>query len=95
MPESTYIRHTTLFVGNLSWATTTEELIELFKPHGRVHAAKIVVDRITGKSRGFGFIEMPESDALVAIEALNGVHMGGRELQVNIARPKPREPATF
>ncbi len=78
-----------LFVGNLSYQLTEEELREAFETHGSVTSAAIITERDTGRSRGFGFVEMAEdSDARKAIEALNGFDLGGRALTVNEARPR-------
>lgn len=78
-----------LYVGNLSFDSTDEELRQLFEPHGTVESAKVATDRDTGRSRGFGFIEMSsDSEAESAISALNGSQVGGRALIVNEARPK-------
>src|SRR6185437_4181533 len=85
-----------LYVGNLPHNTTEAELRAFFEPHGTVDKASIVTDRETGRSRGFGFVEMTDSDAAdKAIAALNGAEMGGRTLTVNEAKPKsdrPRNP---
>ena len=87
-----------IFVGNLNWATTEDELEELFAPYGRVDRAEIIRERDTGRSRGFGFVEMPNaSEAQAAIDGLNGMELGGRTLTVNEARPReerggPRRP---
>lgn len=80
---------TKLYVGNLSFRTTSEELRDLFSQAGTVESASVVEDRETGRSRGFGFVEMatPE-EATTAIEQLNGKDVGGRNLTVNEARPK-------
>jgi cold-inducible RNA-binding protein len=78
-----------LYVGNLSFDSTDEELRQLFEPHGTVESAKVATDRDSGRSRGFGFIEMTsDSEAEAAITALNGAQAGGRALIVNEARPK-------
>ena len=78
-----------LNVGNLSFDATEEELRQLFEPYGAVESAKLTTDRDTGRSRGFGFIEMTsDSEAETAIAGLNGSQMGGRALVVNEARPK-------
>ncbi len=78
-----------LYVGNLSFDATEDELRQLFEPHGAVESAKVATDRDTGRSRGFGFIEMTtDSEAESAIAALNGSQVGGRALVVNEARPK-------
>lgn len=77
-----------LYVGNLSFDATDSDLRQVFETHGTVESAKIATDRDTGRSRGFGFVEMPTNDeAEAAIVALNGSQMGGRALIVNEARP--------
>ena len=79
-----------LFVGNLSFQTTEGELQALFEPFGEITRVQIMTDRDTGRSRGFGFVEMTSDEAAAkAIEALNGKDLGGRALNVNEARPKP------
>jgi len=78
-----------IFVGNLTWTTTEDDLTQLFEPFGTVYQARIATDRETGRSRGFGFVEMPDDPAGErAIEALNGTSLGGRVLTVNEARPR-------
>ncbi len=80
-----------IYVGNLPWSATDEDVAELFSQHGDVISSRVITDRETGRSRGFGFVEMDESAANTAIEALNGVDMGGRPLRVNEAHErKPR-----
>lgn len=80
---------TKLYVGNLSFQTTSDELRDHFAQAGNVESASVVEDRMTGRSRGFGFVEMatPE-EAAAAIEQLNGKEFGGRNLTVNEARPR-------
>ena len=79
-----------VFVGNLSFQTTEGELQALFEQFGEISRVQIMTDRDTGRSRGFGFVEMSDDDAAAkAIEALNGKELGGRALNVNEARPKP------
>ena len=80
---------TKLYVGNLSFQTTSDELHDYFAQAGNVESASVVEDRMTGRSRGFGFIEMstPE-EAAAAIEQLNGKEFAGRNLTVNEARPR-------
>jgi RNA recognition motif-containing protein len=80
---------TKLYVGNLPFQTTSDELRDHFAQAGTVESASVVEDRMTGRSRGFGFVEMatPE-DAAAAIEQLNGKDLGGRNLTVNEARPR-------
>ena len=78
-----------LYVGNLSYDIDSSELEQLFSPHGQVVSAQIINDRDTGRSKGFGFIEMSNDDeAQAAIAALNGQQHGGRALTVNEARPR-------
>jgi len=79
-----------IFVGNFSWNTTEDELKDLFAEHGTVESCIVVKDRETGRSRGFGFIEMDEAGANAAISALDGVEVDGRALRVNEADNKPR-----
>lgn len=76
-----------LYVGNLSFATTSDDLRDLFAQYGNVKSAQVVMDRETGKSRGFGFVEMSDGGD-EAINALNGQDVGGRSLTVNEARPR-------
>ena len=76
-----------VYVGNLSYQTTADELREMFAAYGTVTRAQVATDRETGRSRGFGFVEM-ENGADEAIAALNGAQLGGRSLTVNEARPK-------
>ena len=78
-----------IYVWNLPWSLRDESLKELFEEHGEVTSAKVIVDRMSGRSRGFGFVEMASADeAGAAIEALNGLEADGRELKVNEARPR-------
>jgi RNA recognition motif-containing protein len=82
-----------LYVGNLPHSTTETELRALFEPHGAVEKITLVTDRDTGRSRGFGFVEMTNaSEADKAIAALNGSELGGRTLTINEARPKSERP---
>jgi cold-inducible RNA-binding protein len=78
-----------IYVGNLSWETSSDDLLALFQEHGKVGRAQVVTDRETGRSRGFGFVEMDDdSEAAAAIEALNGQQFQGRPLTVNEAKPR-------
>jgi RNA recognition motif-containing protein len=77
-----------IYVGNLSFRTTDQGLSELFSQYGEVQSAVVVMDRETGRSRGFGFVEMDDEPARTAIEALNGAELEGRNLKVNEARPR-------
>ena len=78
-----------IFVGNLPFATTSEELKEVFAAYGEVVTAKVVTDRISGRSRGFGFVEMEPAAADAAISGLNGQDLGGRPLRVDAAKERP------
>ena len=81
---------TNVFVGNLSFQTTQDELNSIFSQYGAVERVNVVTDRATGQSRGFAFVEMnSRSEAEAAISALNGSDLHGRTLNVNEARPKP------
>jgi len=79
-----------LYVGNLGYSVTSEDLNQLFGQNGTVQSADVIMDRETGKSKGFGFVEMSsDQEAEAAIAALNGQEYGGRALTVNEARPRP------
>ena len=84
---------TKLFVGNLSYNTTENDLQDAFAAHGTVVEANLMVDRMSGRPRGFGFITMssPE-EAQKAISAMNGASLGGRAITVNVARPREERP---
>lgn len=77
-----------LYVGNLSYSVTDTQLRSLFEPFGEVESARVISDRDTGSSKGFGFVEMPDEDAKKAMGALNGRDLDGRALRVNEARPQ-------
>jgi cold-inducible RNA-binding protein len=78
-----------IYVGNISFKTGDDELKDLFERYGRVEAAKVIMDRATGRSKGFGFVEMSDRDAgLKAIEALDSQDFMGRNLRVNEAKPR-------
>jgi cold-inducible RNA-binding protein len=78
-----------IFVGNLDFGATENSIRSLFEPHGTVESVSLVTDRDTGRSRGFGFVEMTDSsEAERAIAALNGTNSGGRALNVSEAKPK-------
>ncbi|KAJ3261885.1 hypothetical protein HDU77_000698 [Chytriomyces hyalinus] len=81
-----------IFVGNLAWSVKESDLSTLFSQVGKVDSVRIITDRESGRSRGFGFVEMEEADALAAIEKLNGADLGGRELRANLAEPKEDRP---
>ena len=81
-----------LYVGNLSYQTNDSSLHDLFAQFGAVESARVITDRDSGQSKGFGFVEMSNADGQKAMEAVNGHEMGGRALKVNEARPQ--EPRT-
>ncbi len=82
-----------IYVGNLPWSTTSSDLEAMFSPHGAVRSAEVISDRETGRSRGFGFVEMETDDGLqAAINALNGQEINGRPLTVNEARERTPRP---
>ena len=78
-----------IYVGNISWGLNAQDLENLFAEHGTVTSAKIITDRMTNRSRGFGFVEMSDG-AEKAIEALNGTEVDGRELVVNESKPRDK-----
>lgn len=81
-----------IYVGNLAYATRDEGLKAAFSAFGEVTAVRVVTDRMTGRSKGFGFVTMPDSaQAQAAIDALNGRELDGRTVRVNESQPKPRE----
>jgi len=83
-----------IFVGNLAFNATDHDLRQLFEPYGMVDKVNIITDRDTGRSRGFGFVEMPDSAAAkAAIQGLNGKELAGRALNVNEAKPREPRPA--
>jgi RNA recognition motif-containing protein len=78
-----------IYVGNLVWDATADDLLALFQEHGKVTRAQVITDRETGRSRGFGFVEMDDdAEAQKAIDALNGFDYNGRPLTVNEAKPR-------
>lgn len=79
-----------IYVGNLPFTATDAEIRTLFAAHGTVESVTLPVDRETGRPRGFGFVEMTQSDASRAIQNLNGTDMGGRSLKINEAQDRPR-----
>jgi len=79
-----------IYVGNLPFTATDAELRTLFSEHGTVESVSLPIDRDSGRPRGFGFVEMSQSDASRAIQNLNGKELGGRALRVNEAQDKPR-----
>lgn len=84
-----------IYVGNMPYSMTEEDLKVAFSAHGEVSSVRLVTDRDTGRAKGFGFVEMPNNaEANAAIEAINGTSQGGRELVVNEARPREERPRT-
>ena len=82
-----------IFVGNIAFTTSEDDIRQLFEEHGVVDNVHLITDRYTGRSRGFGFVEMPNADeAQAAITALQGADLDSRPLTVNEARPREREP---
>ena len=79
----------TIYVGNLSYSMQEEELKNAFAEFGNVASAKIIIDKLTGRSKGYGFVEMDDdAEGNAAIEALNEKEIGGRSMRVNVARPR-------
>ena len=85
-----------LYVGNFPYALDDASLGAVFAPFGTVESAKVAIDRVSGKSKGFGFVEMPESAARKAIEGLDGTEIGRRKIHVSASNPSPgsRPPST-
>ena len=82
-----------IYVSNISWGLNSDDLRAIFEQHGQVSSANIIKDRETGKSRGFGFVEMDnDNEANSAIEALNGTEHNGKEIAVSVARPREDKP---
>ena len=81
-----------IYVGNLPWSATEEQVQNLFSEYGSVLSVKLVNDRETGRARGFGFVEMEDPAATAAIEALDNTNFGGRTLRVNEAKPRAPRP---
>lgn len=82
-----------IYVGNLSFKATDEDLRTAFEAHGKVDSAKVIKDKETGKSRGFGFVEMPDAEeGRKAVEAVNNTDIAGRAVRVNEARPREDRP---
>jgi cold-inducible RNA-binding protein len=85
-----------LYVGNLSFETTENDLQDLFEQHGQVNEVRLMMDRMTGKSRGFAFVTINDNtQATAAMNALNGQEFNGRPLTVNEARPREERPRTY
>src|SRR4051794_33568415 len=83
-----------IYVGNLPYDTTGDDLVQLFQTYGEVTSGQVIIDKFSGRSRGFGFVEMANDDeAQAAIDALNGTPYGGRPLTVNEARPREDRPS--
>ena len=84
-----------IYVGNLPWSATEEQVQALFAEYGKVLSVKLISDRETGRARGFGFVEMEDADAAAAIEALDNHDFGGRTLRVNEAKPRAPRPTRY
>lgn len=84
-----------IYVGNLPWSATEEQVQALFAEYGKVLSVKLISDRETGRARGFGFVEMEDADAAAAIEALDNHDFGGRTLRVNEAKPRAPRPNCY
>ena len=82
-----------IYVGNLPWSATEEQVQNLFAEHGEVLSVKLVNDRETGRARGFGFVEMASEGVQAAVEALDNFSFNGRNLKVNEARPREARPS--
>ncbi len=81
----------TLYVGNIPWALDENELMSVFSEHGEVINCRIITDRRTGRSKGYGFVEVEEEEADKIIEAMNGTGLNGREIIVNEAKPREEQ----
>jgi RNA recognition motif-containing protein len=87
---------TNIYVGNLSYQLTSEELREAFEQYGEVSSANVIIDKLTGRSKGFGFVEMPDpTSAEEAIKQLDGQPLKGRNVRVNEARPRSESQSAF
>ncbi len=84
-----------IYVGNLPWSATEEQVQALFAEYGKVLSVKLISDRETGRARGFGFVEREDADAVAAIEALDNHDFGGRTLRVNEAKPRAPRPNRY
>lgn len=84
-----------IYVGNLPWSATEDQVQSLFTEYGDVISVKLVNDRETGRARGFGFVEMEEPGATAAVEALDNASFGGRTLRVNEAKPREARPPRY
>jgi RNA recognition motif-containing protein len=81
----------TIYVGNIPWTLSEDELKDYFNETAPVVSARIITERATGRSKGYGFIEVAEEDAEQVVEQMNGKELGGRKLVVNEAKPRPEE----
>jgi len=80
-----------IYVGNLPYSSSEDEIREVFSQHGKVHSVKLIINRETGLPRGFGFVEMDDTEADEAIRNLNGAELGGRNIKVNEARKRSQQ----
>lgn len=93
MQDTPQVNPKKLFVGNLPYSATEQDITDLFAQHGTIVSVKLVIDRMSGRSRGIAFVEYEEEAmATAAIEALNGYEMDGRAIIVNVARPQEKRP---
>jgi RNA recognition motif-containing protein len=81
----------TIYVGNIPWTTNEDELKTYFSEVGEIISVRIITERATGRSKGYGFVEVAEEDAEAVVEQMNGKELGGRKLVVNEAKPRPEE----
>ena len=81
-----------IYVGNLPYSASEEEVSKLFTQHGTIHSVTLITDRETGRPRGFGFVKMEDSEADAAIKALNGTELAGRSLRINEAKERNSRP---
>lgn len=78
----------TLYIGNLPWSVTDEQLVSAFEAHASIVSARVITEKDSGRSKGFGFVEVADEDAEKVVKAMNGVDLGGRSIMVSEARPK-------
>ena len=89
----TMVDQSNLFVGNFSWNLGEQDLRDLFAPYGELEEVKLIIDRMTGRSKGFGFVKFVNAeDAAAALSALNNQEVDGREIKITVARPREERP---
>ena len=84
-----------IYVGNLSYTMEENDVREVFEQHGAVDSVNLIMDRATGRKKGFGFVEMSDEDGQKAIDSLNGTEVYGRNIVVNVAKPRGERPSRF